>query len=209
MAGNQPAHGNADNTASAVGPPACRIARFGRVVADIERAERFLAAAFGFTTISRAAGDSRFAELLGVPGAMTRRTHMRLGDQEIALTAFDPPGRPYPPGQHELRPVVPAPGHRRGRHRRGACPGTRRPTCHADHRGRPDPPALRLRRRPGVQISRRRRSPARAARIPPGIHSRGLAPASAARTSSSESITPRSPSRTPGAASASSGLRSA
>lgn len=98
MSGTQPAHGAADDAAaSAVGPPACRIARFGRVVADIERAELFLAAAFGFTTIGRTADDSRFAELLGVPGAMTRRTHMRLGDQEIALTAFDPPGRPYPP----------------------------------------------------------------------------------------------------------------
>jgi catechol 2,3-dioxygenase-like lactoylglutathione lyase family enzyme len=99
MSGTQPAPGAADDAAAgAVGPPACRIARLGRVVADIERAEQFLAAAFGFTTTGRTAGDSRFAELVGVPGAMTRRTHMRLGDQEIALTAFDPPGRPYPPG---------------------------------------------------------------------------------------------------------------
>jgi catechol 2,3-dioxygenase-like lactoylglutathione lyase family enzyme len=99
MSGKQPARGAADDAAaSPVGPPACRIARFGRVVADIERAERFLAAAFGFTTIDRIAGDSGFADLVGVPGAMIRRTHMRLGDQEIALTAFDPPGRPYPPG---------------------------------------------------------------------------------------------------------------
>jgi catechol 2,3-dioxygenase-like lactoylglutathione lyase family enzyme len=95
MSGNQPARGAADD---AVAPPACRIARFGLVVSDLERAERFFATAFGFTTISRVAGDSRFAELAGVPGALTRRTHMRLGDQEVALTAFDPPGRPYPPG---------------------------------------------------------------------------------------------------------------
>jgi catechol 2,3-dioxygenase-like lactoylglutathione lyase family enzyme len=51
-----------------------------------------------FTTIGRVAGDTGFAELVGVPGAVIRRTHMRLGDQEVALTAFDPPGRPYPPG---------------------------------------------------------------------------------------------------------------
>jgi catechol 2,3-dioxygenase-like lactoylglutathione lyase family enzyme len=95
MSGRQPASDTADD--AAVGPPACRIARFGQVVADIERAERFLSAAFGFTAIGRAASDSRFAELMGVPGATTRRTHMRLGDQEIVLTAFDPPGRPYPP----------------------------------------------------------------------------------------------------------------
>jgi catechol 2,3-dioxygenase-like lactoylglutathione lyase family enzyme len=91
MSGKQSAPG-------AAGPPACRIARIGRVVTDIERAEQFLAAAFGFTTINRVVDDSRFVELLGVPGATTRTTHMRLGDQEIALTAFDPPGRPYPTG---------------------------------------------------------------------------------------------------------------
>ena len=97
MSGKRPAPGTgADGDAGAVGPPACRIARFGRVVADIERAERFLGVACGFTTTGRVEGDRLFAELLGVPGAMTRRTHMRLGNQEIVLTAFDPPGRPYP-----------------------------------------------------------------------------------------------------------------
>ncbi len=93
MSSTPPAPGAA---AGAVAAPACRIARFGRVVADIEQAERFLTAAFGFTTAGRVEGDRCFAELLGVPGAQTCRTHMRLGDQEIALTAFDPPGRPYP-----------------------------------------------------------------------------------------------------------------
>lgn len=98
MSSQRPAHGAADDAAAgAVGPPACRIARIGRVVTDIERAERFLAAAFGFATVGRPVGDSSFAELVGVPDATTRTTHMRLGDQEIALTAFDPPGRPYPP----------------------------------------------------------------------------------------------------------------
>lgn len=97
MSGNRPARGAADDAAAGtVGPPACRIARIGRVVTDIERAERFLTAAFGFTATRRAADDSHFAELVGVPGATTRTTHMRLGDQEVALTAFDPPGRPYP-----------------------------------------------------------------------------------------------------------------
>jgi catechol 2,3-dioxygenase-like lactoylglutathione lyase family enzyme len=99
MSGKQPAPGATDDAAAgAAGPPACRIARIGRVVGDIERAERFLAAAFGFTTVSRVTGGSHFADLVGVPGATIRTTHMRLGDQEMALTAFDPPGRPYPPG---------------------------------------------------------------------------------------------------------------
>jgi catechol 2,3-dioxygenase-like lactoylglutathione lyase family enzyme len=99
MPGNQPTPGTTnDAAADAVGPPACRIARIGRVVTDLERAEQFLAAAFGFTTISRVAGDSSFTELVGVPGATICTAHMRLGDQQISLTAFDPPGRPYPPG---------------------------------------------------------------------------------------------------------------
>src|SRR5262245_30016871 len=99
MSGKPPGAGAANDVAAgAVGSPACRIARFGLVVSDLERAEQFFAAAFGFTTIGRAAGESGFTELVGLPGALSRRTHMRLGDQEIALTAFDPPGRPYPPG---------------------------------------------------------------------------------------------------------------
>ena len=82
----------------AAGPSACRIARFALVVTDIERAERFFAAAFGFTAISRVAGDSGFADLVGVPGAMTRQAHLRLGGQELVLVAYDRAGRPYPPG---------------------------------------------------------------------------------------------------------------
>ena len=79
-------------------PSACRIVRFALVVTDIERAERFFAAAFDFTTTSRVAGDSGFADLVGVPGAMTRQTHLRLGGQELVLVAYDRAGRPYPPG---------------------------------------------------------------------------------------------------------------
>ena len=83
---------------AAAGPSACRIARFALVVTDIARAERFFAAAFGFTTTSRVAGDPGFADLVGVPGAMTRQTHLRLGGQELVLVAYDRAGRPYPPG---------------------------------------------------------------------------------------------------------------
>lgn len=95
MSGEQAATGAAADRA---GPSACRIARFGLVVTDLEMSERFFAAAFGFDTIGRSDGDSQFADLVGVPGSMIRRTRMRLGDQEIDLGSFDPPGRPYPPG---------------------------------------------------------------------------------------------------------------
>ena len=79
-------------------PSACRISRFGLVVTDIKRAERFFAAAFGFTTTGWVTGDAGFADLVGVPGAMTHQTHLRLGGQDVVLIAFDPAGRPYPPG---------------------------------------------------------------------------------------------------------------
>ena len=131
----------------AAGPSACRIARFALVVTDIERAERFFAAAFGFTTTSRAAGDSGFADLVGVPGAMTRETHLRLGGQELVLIAYDHARPALSARQHQLGPVVPAPGHHRGRHRRGAGPGARGGPHHADHRGGP----VRLPARPAAR----------------------------------------------------------
>lgn len=80
------------------GPPACRIARFGLMMSDVRRSEEFYAAAFGCETIRRGARDPGFAELAGIPGAMTWQTRMRLGRQEFDLVACDPPGRPYPPG---------------------------------------------------------------------------------------------------------------
>ncbi|HEX6453427.1 MAG TPA: VOC family protein [Trebonia sp.] len=79
-------------------PEACRIVRFTLVVADMDRSEKFFVEALGFTVTDRIVGDSGFADLVGVPGVMTRQTHMRLGVQEVVLTAFDPPGRSYPPG---------------------------------------------------------------------------------------------------------------
>ena len=85
--GAAPRRGGAEPAGA--GPSACRIARFGLIVTDIEQAEMFFAAAFGFTTASRVAGDSGFADLVGVPGAMTRQTHLRLGGQELVLVSFD------------------------------------------------------------------------------------------------------------------------
>ena len=73
----------------------CRIAI---VVADLDAAEAFFVEAFDFERVEQRREDARFAVLLGVPDTQVRQTIMRLGEQEIGLLAFDPPGRPYPAG---------------------------------------------------------------------------------------------------------------
>ena len=72
--------------------------RVSITVSDLQRAERFFRDGFGFTTHEeKTLDDPAWAELMGVPP--TTKGHakrLRLGAQEIGLTAFDPPGRPYP-----------------------------------------------------------------------------------------------------------------
>lgn len=75
-----------------------RIARFGLVVSDVYEAERFFEEAFDFVTVERFGDDRAYAHLVGLPDSQSHRTLMRLGGQELMLTAFEPPGRPYPPG---------------------------------------------------------------------------------------------------------------
>ena len=77
-------------------PHITRVARLVMITADIEASERFFTEAFDCVTISRGAGGSAEAQLLGLPHVRIRETVVRLGDQEIALLAFDPPGKPYP-----------------------------------------------------------------------------------------------------------------
>ncbi len=74
-----------------------RVARLGLVVSDIIAAEAFFAEAFNFQMVERRDGGDAFAQLVGLPGATSRHTAMRLGDQDIDLVCFDAPGRPYPP----------------------------------------------------------------------------------------------------------------
>ncbi len=75
-----------------------RLRRVTLVTTDLDAAERFFRDAFAFETLSRAVEDPHLPILLGTPEARTRQTLLRLGEQEIGLLAFDPPGRPYPPG---------------------------------------------------------------------------------------------------------------
>ena len=79
-------------------PSITRVARFGLVVSDLHESERFFVDAFDFVATGRGETDAAFADLMGMPEAMSRFTTVTLGDQEIVLLQFDPLGRPYPPG---------------------------------------------------------------------------------------------------------------
>lgn len=75
-----------------------RLLRVGRNVADLDRARRFYRDALGFVAIERHNdGPPAWTQLPDMRAAPSRSTRLRLGDQEIELTQFDPPGAPYPP----------------------------------------------------------------------------------------------------------------
>ena len=79
-------------------PSTARVARLAMIVSDLHESERFLAEAFDFVATGRGERDATFADLMGVPGASVRHVTLTLGEQEVVLLEFDPPGRPYPPG---------------------------------------------------------------------------------------------------------------
>ena len=70
-----------------------RIVRISRMVADLDQAVAFYRDGLGFRLASRGPGDPA---PLGLPGARMEQAVLRLGDEEIALVRFDPPGAPYP-----------------------------------------------------------------------------------------------------------------
>ncbi|MEO7148901.1 MAG: VOC family protein [Rhodanobacteraceae bacterium] len=78
---------------------ALRLLRVGRNVADLERARRFYCEALGFVYVdARDDAPPAWTRLPGVSGSPPRAARLRLGAQEIELTAFDPPGAAYPSG---------------------------------------------------------------------------------------------------------------
>ena len=79
-------------------PTIARVARFGLVTGDLDAAERFFAEAFDFERVARGPADPAFASLMGLPGSTAEQALLRLGRQEVVLTAFAPTGRPYPLG---------------------------------------------------------------------------------------------------------------
>lgn len=71
--------------------------RIGRNVSDLARAIAFHRDALGFSFINEfPINDPAWGELTGIPGAGGHKAVMRLGEQELELAAFDPPGRSYP-----------------------------------------------------------------------------------------------------------------
>jgi catechol 2,3-dioxygenase-like lactoylglutathione lyase family enzyme len=77
-----------------------RLLRVGLTVANLAAAERFYREAFGFSRVAGCTiGDPAWRRLMGAGVAAVRTVVMRLGAQELELTAFDPPGRGYPRGR--------------------------------------------------------------------------------------------------------------
>ncbi|MGH8426942.1 MAG: VOC family protein [Gammaproteobacteria bacterium] len=75
-----------------------RLRRIGRNVSDLARAIAFHRDALGFSLINETRiDDPAWGELMGIPNVRVHAATLRLGEQEIELTAFDPPGRAYPP----------------------------------------------------------------------------------------------------------------
>jgi len=73
-----------------------RLLRVGRNVADLQRAQSFYCDALGFTPVDEHDATPAWARLPGVCEFAPRCLRLRLGEQEIELTAFDVPGAPYP-----------------------------------------------------------------------------------------------------------------
>ncbi len=78
------------------GGSTARMVRVSRVVADLDRAVAFYRDVLKFRLASRGPGDPALPGLLGLPGVTAEEAVLRLGDEEIALVRFDPPGAPYP-----------------------------------------------------------------------------------------------------------------
>jgi len=74
-----------------------RLLRVSVTVQDLQRMESFYRDAFGFIRVREGALGAALLRLLGAPGAKARSSLLRLGDQQLELVQFDPPGRPYPP----------------------------------------------------------------------------------------------------------------
>ena len=70
--------------------------RISRTVPDLDQAAAFYREALDFRVIDAATPGAAWGELMGVAGARGASVRLRLGEQELELVAFDPPGNPYP-----------------------------------------------------------------------------------------------------------------
>lgn len=85
--------------------PVRRIARIALTVTDLVASARFFHRALGFeeTAHEHSAGRA-FAEAIRVPGATAETIVMRLGAQELELSAYAPAGRAYPTERSAVDP---------------------------------------------------------------------------------------------------------
>ncbi len=74
------------------------ITRISRVVTDLGRAEAFYCEGLGFRPVPDAPRGPDLPALLGLPGTTVTQRVLRLGDEDVALVCFDPPGLAYPAG---------------------------------------------------------------------------------------------------------------
>ncbi|HEY5380411.1 MAG TPA: VOC family protein [Pseudolabrys sp.] len=75
---------------------ATRLLRIGLNVADLARGEAFYRDALGFATVTEHDAEPDWAQLLASDRAHVNSARLRLGEQALELTAFDPPGARYP-----------------------------------------------------------------------------------------------------------------
>lgn len=74
-----------------------RLQRISRTVSDLARAVAFYRDALDFCVIDEVThDDAAWGELMGIAGAHGQSVTMRLGEQDLELVAFEPPGDPYP-----------------------------------------------------------------------------------------------------------------
>lgn len=77
-------------------PSISRVWRLALVTADMAGATAFFEQAFDAVVLQRDVSDDGLGPLMGLPEARIAKTRVAIGDEQIALLSFDPPGRPYP-----------------------------------------------------------------------------------------------------------------
>ena len=76
-----------------------RLSRITMICREPNHLADFYKGAFGFVkTTDVTITEPAFAQLIDIPGAMSRVITLRLGGQEIELAGIQPPGRDYPRG---------------------------------------------------------------------------------------------------------------
>lgn len=74
-----------------------RLLRVSRNVSNLAEAIAFYSGALGFSVTNKTLiDDPAWGKLMGIPGACGHAAILRLGEQELELLAFNPPGCPYP-----------------------------------------------------------------------------------------------------------------